>query len=389
MNILILEDEEEKRDFVVEVVEGAVSGTEITCVDNFFHFHRAVEREDFDLVIVDLIVPQFPDGPPATDNTQRIIEAIRDLEGRNFLTPVVAITRFDAAAEENFRGLNKKDINVVTYDDAGDWKKALSSKVHSAIPEIHYEFVVVCALQKEMDAFRHATCAVGNYNIISGLACHEIDVEGVKGVIVTAPRMGLVSTAITATRAIDLFSPKLVCMSGICAGVEGQSNIYDIVVPEMCHQHDHGKWGRGGFQSEQYGVQITNDVRLKILQAIEDPGFKERVAAGIVPARTEIPEKMGKFDFSIRLAPTSSGSAVIASKPMAELIDSQHRKISAFEMESFAIYESARLAKVQPMFFSAKSVVDDGGENKGDDYHRIACITSARTVCELIPRLLN
>ena len=54
-----------------------------------------------------------------------------------------------------------------------------------------------------------------------------------------------------------------------------------------------------------------------------------------------------------------------------------------------AIYEAARLSSVQPRYFSVKSVVDDGGENKGDSYHRLACAISARVVCKIVEDLLE
>jgi hypothetical protein len=68
------------------------------------------------------------------------------------------------------------------------------------------------------------------------------------------------------------------------------------------------------------------------------------------------------------------------------LLKEQHRKNTAFEMESFALYEAARLSVSQPRFFSAKTVVDDGTETKGDHFHRIGCILSAKVVHELISR---
>ncbi|HCM9227723.1 hypothetical protein L8T14_22790 [Enterobacter bugandensis] len=80
----------------------------------------------------------------------------------------------------------------------------------------------------------------------------------------------------------------------------------------------------------------------------------------------------------------SSDSAVIADENMNEIVKKQHRKMTAFEMESFSVYESARLSETNVDFFSAKCVVDDGGINKSDNFHRLACIISAKAVCEII-----
>jgi hypothetical protein len=72
---------------------------------------------------------------------------------------------------------------------------------------------------------------------------------------------------------------------------------------------------------------------------------------------------------------------------MVEIIKEQQRKCAIFEMESFALYEAARLHPSEVSFFSAKAVVDDGGSTKGDTHHRLACILSAKTIYECIRRL--
>ncbi|MNG30367.1 hypothetical protein D3C84_1159740 [compost metagenome] len=58
-------------------------------------------------------------------------------------------------------------------------------------------------------------------------------------------------------------------------------------------------------------------------------------------------------------------------------------------MESYAVYEAARLSPISPIFFSVKSVVDNGDVHKGDEYHEVACVLAANVTCELIVRSLN
>lgn len=40
----------------------------------------------------------------------------------------------------------------------------------------------------------------------------------------------MINMAITATKAIEYFQPKLVVIDGICAGVQGSSNYLDIII---------------------------------------------------------------------------------------------------------------------------------------------------------------
>jgi hypothetical protein len=60
------------------------------------------------------------------------------------------------------------------------------------------------------------------------------------------------------------------------------------------------------------------------------------------------------------------------------------RKLVGFDMEIYSVYEAARLAANKPAFFAAKTVVDDGGKNKGDKFHRIGCLLSAKFIVKAI-----
>ena len=317
--------------------------------------------------------------------TANIIDSVRDDSAKNYYTPVIALTGFDNKAEEKFRDLNSSDITVLTYDGPdGRWRDIIKNKVLASIPSKRYEFVILCALDKEANAYEGAGYQVGERKIIKGLACREIKIDEKIGVIVTAPRMGLVSAAITCANSINLFQPRLVCMSGISAGVHDKAKIYDVVIPDICFQNDSGKWKRGRFELEAYPVQIEHNLKLRIENSIAHSHFKNKISEGISLKKSEIPDGVEELDFNIYCAPASSGSSVVADKTVAVELIGQHRKLSAFEMESYAIYEAARLSNLTPLFFSAKSVVDIGTETKNDDFHRVACLLSAKVVYQLI-----
>jgi len=108
--------------------------------------------------------------------------------------------------------------------------------------------------------------------------------------------------------------------------------------------------------------------------------------AGVVLNKSEFPEGCESLEFSVSLASASSGSAVIADEEVLSNIKSQHRKMTAFEMESYALYEAARQSLEAPVFFSAKAIVDNGNAQKGDNFHRVAALISAKAVYELINR---
>lgn len=394
MKILILEDDAAKASRVREEVQAVSTETgihtEVVLTDNFRDYVALINRDKFDLIIADLLVPRAPEDADASDMTVGIIETTRDMDSPNFRTPVVALTKYDAKAEENFKDLNSKDITVITFDgDSADWSVALSEKIRSCIPPIRFDFVIVCALAKEVGGFLDAGYTLGDQKVLNGLACRELKIQEWKGVVVTPPRMGLVDSAIVSTQALLHFRPRLICMSGICGGVPEKAKIYDVVVPEMCHQNDAGKWTASGFEPEVYTVQLDHALRTKIEETIAKSGFKERVGNGITLNRPEFPDGIDKFAFDVIVAPTSSGNSVLAHAKKVKGVAEQHRKLAAFEMESYAVYEAARLDLAKPLYFSAKAVVDDGSSSKGDRFHRVACILAARVVHELVEGVMQ
>jgi len=390
MKVLILEDNPKKSaaiELVIQAVQPAIATQKVDCFSDFFKY---TQREKYDLIVVDLLVPRFAEDDETHNVTDDIIEATRDHQCINFRTPVIAITQFQSAAEDNFENLNHKDIHIVTYKEEDDrWKETLQGKVKACIECQSYDFIVICALPKEAEGFSKAGFTVGEFNNLHGMECRRLELENLSGLIITLPRMGLVNCAITTSRAIDIFKPKLVCMSGICAGVKGEVEIYDVVIPDSCQQHDYGKWGVNGFEPESYTVQIAHETKLIVRQLADDQEFNKQVSDSIKPKRNQIPEYKEYFDFKILTAHSSSGSAVIADDKIVALIRDQHRKTKTFEMESYAVYEAARLSSINPIFFSAKAVVDNGDAHKGDDFHELACILASTVTCELIRRSLK
>lgn len=382
MNILILEDEDHKLNAISGELNLINTDIKFTKVDNFSDFMRELFVRKYDLIIADLIVPRFRNDNNPVDVTDSIIEQVRDIQCINFYTPVLALSQF--ADEEIFTSLNNHKVIVITYSDTNDWREALKRIVTDNMPKPQYDFVIICALAKETQGFIDAGYEIGESEIIQGLDCRKISISNVHGVIVTCPRMGLVTCSIVASKAIEYFDPNLICMSGICAGINSKVAVYDIVIPEICHQHDFGKWGNKGFEPEHYSVQLKHATRTSIQQFIKRRNFLDDLVKDISIKRQEIPNNCDEIKPNVILAPASSGSAVIADDNMNEVVKVQHRKMTAFEMETFAVYEAARLSTKQIDYFSAKCVVDDGGESKSDDYHRIACILSAKAVYAII-----
>lgn len=385
MKILVLEDEDNKfeqvRAHVVDIIPEAIIQRE----KNWLDYSRAVATDKFDLILLDLIVPRSAKDDTVEDHHASLVETTRDYRSKSFSTPAIVLTRHSLDQGDFVYDLNLVDINVIPFNDHGMWQEALKIKLLAAQPTKKFDVVIVCALEKEADAFEGLTDTWGPVKTISGLRCREVKIGEYKAVIVRATRMGLVAAAVAAAFALDRFEPRLICMSGICGGVAGESEMYDLLVTQCCHQHDAGKWSTKGFKSEHYDVQLEVDVHNKLVEVASDTALIALLLADLNPGKSEVPNGQERVRCNIKSdAITSSGSAVIAQEGKTSTLAVGQRKLAGFDMEVYSVYEAARHALNRTAFFAAKAVVDDGGENKGDSFHRIGCLLSARFVVAAI-----
>ena len=63
------------------------------------------------------------------------------------------LTRHSLDEGDFVYNLNLVDINVIPFTDHGEWRDALKFKLLAAQPKKKFDVVIVCALEKEADAF--------------------------------------------------------------------------------------------------------------------------------------------------------------------------------------------------------------------------------------------
>lgn len=374
MDILLIEDTEEKRNSIEDVIISNLSETgkhyNITYAKDIRQARRFLCTINYDLIIFDMYLPDTHGTGSERDCSEELIQEFS--VSKNYQTESIALTQFDINQIENIQNFNRAGITLVRYSEGDDWQVALNQKINRASQKIKCDFLIFCALSKERNAYSETELIIGNSRNIFGLDCLEASLNGKNGFIIKPQNMGLVNMAITSSKAIEAFQPKIVAMSGICAGVEGESNYLDLIVGRTCWEYQTGKWKDGEFKQEPYQVNITRSLHVDIEQSCNNPRSISYVREGLFA--TEL------ATMKIRLAPMSSGSAVIADQEMMQRIGMQHRKMAGLEMEMYSLYEAAAQSLCDPLCFGVKAVVDMGSNSKGDAYHQVGCITSARYV---------
>lgn len=162
---------------------------------------------------------------------------------KNSNSRVIAISKWSNVVSDVKDDFTREGIILLTYsEERDDWKVALRANLQTVGFRQIFDFVIVCALDKERSAYRETECSIGDLRPINGLDCMPMVLGDYLGVCVKLPRMGLVESSIISTRAIEQFEPKIICMSGICAGFPDEVQKGTTIVPERTWEHQAGKW---------------------------------------------------------------------------------------------------------------------------------------------------
>jgi len=377
MNILLIEDEVVKKDSLTAIINSVHTNDEkkIDYVRSLSSARRKILSEKFDLIIFDIFLPLKDGDEDSADVSEEILSDFN--HSINYQTESIAITKYEIIDIENIESFNELGITVVHYNEVSDsWKDSLKQKITKLSDKASFDFLIFCALSKERDAYVKSIASVGEKKIIKGMDCQELTIDGLKGLCIQPARMGLVNMAITASKAIEYFQPKLVAMSGICAGVKDESKYLDLIIGDTCWEYQTGKYKDKKFVQEPYQISLDNNVRTELSHFISNENVISKIKEGLY--FRELSES------GVILGPLSSGSAVIADEEKMKEIGFQHRKLKAIEMEMYALYEAAQQSLSKPIYFGVKSVVDLGDKLKDDAFHAPACVLSARFVAEFI-----
>lgn len=383
MNILLIEDCDSKAEEIKQVIaeDEYAKNVKYSRAETLSTARRLILTQQFDLIIFDFYLPlSNKESDGVADISSDLIEEFSN--SQNYEAESIAITRYDPSDVTDYYQFTANGVQVVRFEESSDkWKDCLRQKLKKIHSKEKYDFLIFCALQEERSAYASTTAELGQLLLVKGLNCQEISIGNKKGLGIVPSRMGLVHMGIVATKAIDYFQPKMVAMSGICAGVSGQVNMLDLIVADTVWDYSFGKITDNGFKPELYTLQIDNELKTTIQQMVEKGGIRDQVKKDLFYSELR--------DFDIKIAPIASGSAVVASGNKVEEIQMQHRKVAGIEMELSSFYEAASQSLCKPVYIGAKAVVDLANSSKNDDYHAAGSILSARFIVETIGTYLS
>jgi adenosylhomocysteine nucleosidase len=379
VRVALFEDDDFKRDAIVaELAKHGVRDSNVLILSSLAEF-AALKDKTIDLYIVDLLMPSVEGGEVGPVGIE-ILSMLSHAGRRD--SPVLAITAYPEVAAKLRDRFAANGCLIFQYDDTASWKNALSQFIMQARERGRYDFILVTALDEE----RAPLAALPGIDLRSearnGLDVWEFQIDGYPGAAILLQRMGLVNCAVTVAQILEHYSPRVIAMTGICAGIRKDVAMGQVLIADPCWEYQSGKWLSEVFEAEPYQATIPQQTRIHLTKLIEKKGLLVDVEADFHGTRPSNPEPP-------RLAAFATGSAVIASKERLNGILKQHRKVSGVDMEAYGFYRAVELSGKTVHAFCAKAVVDKADENKGDLYHPYGAHVALRFCVHAIKELLE
>lgn len=403
MKILVVDDEQEKRRVLSEVAL-SVNGITQDCIfyaDDVWSAKKRIKEERFDLVILDMNIPRAPNENVAVGAGTEILRFIKNnmqAQSPRFLFGLTAFDDGYEAASAEFSSPLWKLVKFSFSDSA--WRVALREAFdflrYSDRPPFATDgrtFRVDAGIVVALEDVELAGVMLGmgttweeervphDHTIYYRSTLKSNDRE-ITLVAAAAPRMGMAPAATVTTKLIHAFRPRMVAMSGICAGVRGKVELGDILIADPCFDWGSGKWA-------------SDDGTLKFLPASYQWRIDERVRASAKSLsrrddlmssihqryQGEKPRQTPK----VHIEAMASGASVLQASSLVDEVRGLHKNLIGIEMESYAVFTACEYAtEPRPDCISVKSVCDFGDETKSDSFHKYAAYTSASFLAEII-----
>lgn len=406
LNVLIVDDDSSKMRGIASAVEAAagIEGARIELAVDAITARRAMRKEQFDLLLLDLHLPnRLPDDPDVDGGVKLLQEIDRD---PRIFTPfhVIAITAVPEAKVRAEKDLDSRLWAIIEFDAASEaWKSKIARKVAYLMsvvrsakivrPREHIiDLAIVTALREELNAIR---ALPANWQEVRFPLDPTLYYEGMfkrddislRVVCASADRMGMSASAVLSTKVIEHYQPRYLCMGGVAAGVAKRTNIGDVLVADPSWDWGSGKFevvrGKGQFSADPIQLDLDPGLRARIQSALSDTGWLQLI-------KHSFPGTRPSHDLNVHVESVASGAAVIADSAVVDKIRQGNRKLHGVEMEIFGVMcAAANCSGPKPLAFSAKSVCDFADAEKGDSERIYANYTSANFIYELALRHLS
>lgn len=373
MNILIVENSGKKAQDFSKFFTGL--NHQYEQVFSVAAMRKKVARQPYDLVVIDLHIPETDAGQVDENGGFKVINYLKGTSDVIY-RPQKMIVLSKYLTPEVVNRLNALGVMAIEYDSKDKWKNSLKNELEfmevSSIKKV--DILIITAVDIELEEARRIfECqsfdVIGDNSNYYSCEINNKNNENISIVICKAARMGPVASTFLTTKAIKMFKPECIIMVGIAGGNLKDTKIGDIVVAKSAVDYSSGSIEESNGKIEFLADPDMISVNDKIEKVFENYKQDHELLYRI---RKECNMDGYDYDISMHLGLMASGPAVIKSKKFTdEFIMPHNRKYCAIDMETYGVYYSSKhLLKDGSIFVSIKSICDGANADKKDTDQR-------------------
>jgi nucleoside phosphorylase len=388
-NILIVDDSYDKIQILATAIKEIPHTFFEVCHDSRTAI-KMMREKFFDILIVDIQIPEFLGDPISKTGGKELIKRCWMDNRIKVPTHIIGVTSHEESFVAHRQYFEELGWPLIFKNFRHTFLKGLlkSLTTHTYFRFPKFDAAIITALRKnELDAVLNLPCNWRKFQIPGDPSFYyegDINIsEGkTKKILATScSRMGVASSSATTMKVNSLFSPSVILMTGIAAGIKGKVKLGDIIVADPCWDWGNGKRtianGKVTFQSAPH--QLSLDVEDRIY-------FQEMSAS-----RKHLDEISSQWQsqvdnsLDLHVGPLATGSVVLQDPKTVESIKDQHRETLGIEMEGYGfLYANSMNLNITSRSLVIKSVCDFADPDKNDDWQAYASYTSARVAYQYL-----
>jgi nucleoside phosphorylase/CheY-like chemotaxis protein len=407
LRILVVEDDAAKAARIVGALE-TVSDLDLGDIEvcsDVVSAKRLLAEKAFDVLILDICLPNRFGQQPQTDGGTQLLRAISE-SNLSLHRPfhIIGLTQYEQSFESALSTFEQELWALLRYDQtSADWSDKLVSKIQYLVDsnrlrgarsrsDFQYDLAIVCALRDvELGAvlrlpFNWTTTAIPSDSTIYHIGQFNVGGETKKVVACCSPQMGMPAAAVSAMKLVSFFSPRYLVMAGICAGIRDKTSLGDVLVPDLTWDYGSGRIealtnGELELKPNPQSIPLLADVRDQVAEIAANEALLFNIRSGWLGHK---PNTM----LRVHIGPFASGAAVVADQSYVDKIVKHNRKLVGLDMETYAVFfAAANCQHPRPKVFAVKAVSDFADSEKSKEYQPYAAYASATLIEKLLPRL--
>lgn len=402
LKILIVDDNSDKiRDCINTLKDVSESLTSIYYVLSAEEARKLLSETAYDLLIVDIKLPNSLVSTKISDSGVDILNAINEDDDLIRPTHIIGITSHDDSKERFSSMFEEEGWLLLSYKKEVEyWKTILTNKLLYIINwkqdinkvqnnEYRYDFAFLTAVDIEYKAMLDSEVDWQDINLDHDDTLYKEGVLqtrlGPKKVVLTKQsQMGMTSASVATMKLIENFKPKYIFMVGITGGVKGSVNLGDILVAKESWDYGSGKMkkdintGKRIFEPDPRSISIDSKLEKVFSKDYSNVLFELRKPW----------KDLFVSDVNLHLGQIGTGAAVIQDQGILdEFVQPHKRKIIGVDMEIYGVYYAANHAvRPRPQFAAIKGVCDFADQSKNDDYQKYAAYMAANFILEVLKK---